>query len=132
MAPSHCDNAVQSLDARLLLWRSGRAREASRLPRAPCRVRATPGSPRSHLKPKLTLYCCSLRRTYHFPDAFYGQNTRIRDTLNNLILKSPEEWQTNVGLPFVCAIPPPPSCLRLSSRVAHSAHHSLPMRTGQD
>ena len=34
------------------------------------------------------------------PTAFYGQNTRIRDTLNNLILKSPEEWQTNVGLPF--------------------------------
>ena len=22
-------------------------------------------------------------------------------TLNNLILKSPQEWQTNVGLPFV-------------------------------
>ena len=24
---------------------------------------------------------------YHFPDAFYGTNNRIRDTLNNLVLK---------------------------------------------
>jgi hypothetical protein len=39
--------------------------------------------------------------TYHFPDAFYGQNTKIRETLNNLILKSPQDWQTGVGLPFV-------------------------------
>ena len=36
----------------------------------------------------------------HFPDAFYGQNNRIRDTLNNLILKSPQEWQTSAALPF--------------------------------
>ena len=26
---------------------------------------------------------------------------RIRETLNNLILRSPQEWQTQVGLPFV-------------------------------
>ena len=62
--------------------------------------------------------------TYHFPDAYYGQNTKIREvslpparplalqraltlfvlrfqTLNNLILKSPQEWQTSVALPFV-------------------------------
>ena len=39
--------------------------------------------------------------TYHFPDAFYGQNTKIRETLNNLILKSPQDWPTGVGLPFV-------------------------------
>jgi len=25
----------------------------------------------------------------------------IRETLNNLILKSPQEWQTTVALPFV-------------------------------
>ena len=31
----------------------------------------------------------------------YGQNTKIRETLSNLILKSPQEWQTNVALPFV-------------------------------
>ena len=37
----------------------------------------------------------------HFPDAYYGQNNRIRETLNNLILKSPQEWQTSVALPFV-------------------------------
>lgn len=39
--------------------------------------------------------------TYHFPDAYYGQNNRIRDTLNNLVLRSPQEWQTTVALPFV-------------------------------
>tara|TARA_B100001057_G_scaffold500402_1_gene615248 strand:+ start:10352 stop:10729 length:378 start_codon:yes stop_codon:yes gene_type:complete len=31
--------------------------------------------------------------TYHFPDAYAGQNTKIRDTLNNLILKSPQNWR---------------------------------------
>lgn len=36
----------------------------------------------------------------HFPDAYAGTNTKIRDTLNNLILKSPQSWQTSVGLPF--------------------------------
>ena len=36
----------------------------------------------------------------HFPDAYAGQNTKIRDTLNNLILKSPQNWQTTVGLPL--------------------------------
>mgnify|MGYP004324213677 CR=1 FL=1 len=41
--------------------------------------------------------------TYHFPDAFYGQNTKLRETLNNLILKSPQDWPTGVGLPFVRA-----------------------------
>lgn len=77
-------------------------------------------------------------------DAYYGQNTyaprhnraslrdrarrrtrrrglppptrrKIRETLNNLILKSPQDWQTSVALPFVRAdvsnraIPPAPS-----------------------
>ena len=28
--------------------------------------------------------------THHFPDAYVGQNTKIRDTLNNLILKQLE------------------------------------------
>ena len=27
--------------------------------------------------------------------------SKIRETLNNLILHSPQEWQTGVGLPFV-------------------------------
>lgn len=40
-------------------------------------------------------------QTFHFPDAFYGTNTKIRDTLNNLILKSVDDWQTSVALPFV-------------------------------
>ena len=39
--------------------------------------------------------------TFHFPDAYYGQNTKIRETLNNLILKEPQEWHTQVALPFV-------------------------------
>ena len=38
--------------------------------------------------------------TYHFPDAYSGSNTKIRDQLNNLILKSPQNWQTSVALPF--------------------------------
>ena len=33
------------------------------------------------------------------PSPFRTQ-TKIRDTLNNLILKSPQNWQTSVGLPF--------------------------------
>jgi len=32
---------------------------------------------------------------------YYGQNTKIRETLNNLILKAPQEWHTQVALPFV-------------------------------
>ena len=36
----------------------------------------------------------------HFPDAYAGSNTKIRDQLNNLILKSPQNWQTQVALPF--------------------------------
>ena len=38
--------------------------------------------------------------TYHFPDAYAGSNTKIRDQLNNLILKSPQNWQTSVALPL--------------------------------
>jgi len=68
--------------------------------------------------------------THHFPYAYTGQNTKIRDTLNNLILnvcsphhtrqivaphtanvrfltlvclcvaQSPQTWQTSVGLPY--------------------------------
>jgi hypothetical protein len=30
-------------------------------------------------------------------DAYYGKNTKIADTLNNLLLKSPQNWQTTVG-----------------------------------
>ena len=29
-------------------------------------------------------------------DAYYGTSTKIRDTLNNLILKQPQSWQTTV------------------------------------
>lgn len=39
--------------------------------------------------------------TYHFPDAFLGTNVKIRDTINNLVLRSPQNWQTSVGLPFM-------------------------------
>ena len=46
--------------------------------------------------------CCTYpSRAVEFPDAYAGSNAKIRDTLNNLILKSPQEWQTSVGLPFV-------------------------------
>ena len=36
----------------------------------------------------------------HFPDAYAGSNTQLRDTINNLIEKSPQNWHTSVGLPF--------------------------------
>jgi len=36
----------------------------------------------------------------HFPDAYAGSNTQIRDTINNLIEKSPQNWHTTIGLPF--------------------------------
>jgi hypothetical protein len=49
---------------------------------------------------KLRDYSEHQAQTYHFPDAFTGSNNRIRDTLNNLVLKSPQDWQTSVGLPL--------------------------------
>ena len=36
----------------------------------------------------------------HFPDAYAGSNTQIRDTINNLVEKSPQNWHTTIGLPF--------------------------------
>ena len=38
--------------------------------------------------------------TYHFPDAFAGKNTYLRDTLSNRA-QSPQTWQTSVALPYV-------------------------------
>ena len=38
--------------------------------------------------------------TYHFPDAFAGSNVRLREVMSNLILRSPQVWQTTIGLPF--------------------------------
>ena len=61
-----------------------------------------PGQPTpapARLAPPLTV-CLSLVLV-PTADAYYGQNNKIRETLNNLILKSPQEWQTTVGLPFV-------------------------------
>ena len=37
----------------------------------------------------------------HFPDAYVGKNVYLRDTLNNLILSSPQDWQTNAALPWL-------------------------------
>jgi len=39
--------------------------------------------------------------TYHFPDAYVGQSTKLRDTMNNLILREPQQWHTSVALPFL-------------------------------
>ena len=51
--------------------------------------RTTDPSPRRRSHPRLSK---------KIPDA--GSNTKIRDQLNNLILKSPQNWQTSVALPF--------------------------------
>ena len=66
--------------------------------------------------PLHALTCDDVRFADHFPDAFYGQNNKIRETLNNLILKSPQEWQTAVALPFV----------RIQGTVRYSATSNFP------
>ena len=33
-------------------------------------------------------------------DAYAGQNTQLRDTINNLVEKEPQQWHTGIGLPF--------------------------------
>ena len=50
---------------------------------------------------KLDDYTEAHAATLHFPDAYLVQNVRLRDTLNNLVLNSPQNWQTTVGLPFM-------------------------------
>ena len=49
---------------------------------------------------KLADYTEHHAATYHFPDAFEGSNVRLRDVMSNLILRSPQVWQTSLGLPF--------------------------------
>ena len=49
---------------------------------------------------KLADYSEHHAATYHFPDAFTGSNVRLRDVMSNLILRSPQVWQTSLGLPF--------------------------------
>ena len=41
------------------------------------------------------------RRLSSQPDAYLGKNVHLRDTLNNLILSSPQDWQTTVALPWM-------------------------------
>ena len=38
--------------------------------------------------------------TYQLPDAFIGQSTLLRDTINNLLVSQPQNWQTSSALPF--------------------------------
>ncbi len=49
---------------------------------------------------KLRDYSETHAATYNFPDAFVGQSTKIRDTINNLVEKAPQNWHTTIGLPF--------------------------------
>ena len=134
---------------------AGRPREAARLQRAPRNVRRAPLAARrprrpARAAPALTAATPLVRRTTTSPTpvrsrprarserpcrrgarcADYGQNTKIRETLNNLsapprhgdgaqfppshppshpltrararaVLKAPQEWHTQVALPFV-------------------------------
>lgn len=50
---------------------------------------------------KLTDFNDHHAATYHFPDAYLGKNIFLRDTLSNLILKSPQTWHTSVAMPYV-------------------------------
>lgn len=38
--------------------------------------------------------------TMHFPDAYVGQNNKLRDTLTNLIVGNVQSWMTSVALPW--------------------------------
>ena len=38
--------------------------------------------------------------TYHFPDAYVGQNVKLRETLSNLITENQQNWMTTVILPW--------------------------------
>ena len=50
---------------------------------------------------KLKDYSDHHAATYHFPDAYVGTNVKLRDTINNLVLRSPQNWATSIGLPFM-------------------------------
>ena len=50
---------------------------------------------------KLDSYTEGQAATLHFPDAYYGENVKLREELNNLVLSSPQHWQTNVALPWL-------------------------------
>jgi len=39
--------------------------------------------------------------TEHLPDIYNGSNVHLKETINNLILMSPENWQTTAALPFL-------------------------------
>ena len=45
-------------------------------------------------------YLAQNTNTPDFPDAYDGENTKIAGTINNLILSSPQQWQTGSVLPF--------------------------------
>lgn len=45
----------------------------------------------SQLHPNSHTHACTL----------FTMRSKIRETLNNLVLRSPQEWQTSIGLPFV-------------------------------
>ena len=67
------------------------------------RARTAPGQRTSRARTRLLApasWVYSRLRSAPCADAYAGQNTKIRDTLNNLILKSPQSWQTTAGLPF--------------------------------
>lgn len=49
---------------------------------------------------KLVNYTDHHAATYQLPDAFMGSSSYLRDTIKNLVTKSPQSWQTNVALPF--------------------------------
>ena len=55
----------------------------------------------THTPPHTHTTVTRLAPADHFPDAFEGKSTKLRDTLVNLVLDKPDEWHTQVALPFV-------------------------------
>ena len=66
--------------------------------------------------------------TYHFPDAYAGSNTKIRDTLNNLILRAPHSnHRRPAPLPLcLCAhVLPPCHVQQVASELADDRRPAL-------
>lgn len=50
---------------------------------------------------KLDLYTEQHAQSFYLPDAYRGQSLKLGETMNNLLLEGPEDWQTSAMLPFL-------------------------------
>ena len=74
---------------------------------------------------KLKDYSEHHAQTYHFPDAFVGSNVKIRDTLNNLIVKVCPCPSTCMCTTRVSPVPPLRFCLAVATELADVGRSAL-------